>query len=91
MRHPAWAQAMCDAVGRPLEVVAHAGEATGPAQLALRALGHAVVPRIERVLRPDRRRHERYAGLHPLYRGLYPQLVSSMHELGRATAAKEES
>jgi xylulokinase len=90
-RHPAWTQAMCDAVGCPLEIVAHAGEAAGPARLALRALGHGVAPGIERVLRPDRWRHERYGRLFPIYRGLYPQLVSSMHELGRAAADEEES
>lgn len=90
-RHPVWAQAMCDAVGRPLEIVAHAGEAAAPAQLALRALGHDVAPQIERVLQPDSMRHERYARLYPIYRNLYPILVSSMHELGRLAAEEEAS
>jgi xylulokinase len=90
-RQPAWAQAMCDAVGRPVEIVAHAGEAAAAAHLALRALGRPVAPRIERVLQPDMKRHKRYAALYPIYRGLYPQLLSSMHESGRLPANKEES
>lgn len=90
-RHPAWAQGMCDAIGRPVEISAHAGEAVAPAQLALRALGCAARPQIERVLQPEPRRHERYARLHSVYRGLYPPLASSMHELGRLAAEEEES
>jgi xylulokinase len=89
-RQPAWVQAMCDAAGRPVEIVADAGEAAAAARLALRALGRPVAPQIERVLQPDMRRHERYARLYPIYRGLYPQLMSSMHAIGRLAADKEE-
>jgi len=90
-RHPTWAQAMCDAIGRPIEIVAHAGEAMAPAQLALRALGRSAAPRIERVLQPDPWRQARYAKLYSIYRGLYGPLASSMHELGRLAAEEEES
>jgi xylulokinase len=46
LRNAAWAQATADALGAPLEAVADAGEAIGPARLALRALGHPTDPRI---------------------------------------------
>lgn len=90
-RHPLWAQAMCDAIGRPIEIVTHAGEAVAPAQLALRALGRGAEPGIERVLQPDPRRQARYAKLYSIYSGLYGPLASSMHELGRLAAEEEES
>lgn len=91
IRHPAWAQAMCDALGRPVEIVAHAGEAVAPALLALRALGHGTGPQIERVLAPDAARHARYARLYPIYRELYPRLADAMHSLGDIAAEKEDS
>jgi xylulokinase len=90
-RHGAWAQAMCDAVGRPVELVAHAGEAVAPALLALRALGRDAAPQIERRLMPDAARGARYAKLLPIYRTLYPALAQSMHALGRIADEQEEA
>ncbi|MGE0118408.1 MAG: FGGY-family carbohydrate kinase [Dongiaceae bacterium] len=92
-RHPAWAQAMCDALGRPVEIVAHAGEAVPPALLALRALGRGAEPQIARTLLPDAGRHARYGRLYPIYRDLYPRLADAMHALGRFAeeTAKEDS
>src|SRR5690606_10194655 len=49
-RDPAWAQAMCDALGRPVDIVAHAGEALPAGLLALRALDHNVRPALDRHL-----------------------------------------
>lgn len=89
-RQAGWAQAMCDALGRPVEVVAHAGDAAAPAYLALRAIGGFPRPRVERVLEPQQERHEQYARLLPIHRGLYPRLRSSMHEIGRLASGKEE-
>jgi xylulokinase len=52
----AWLRATCDALGAPLEVAAHAGEAAGPAVIALRAIGAAAtLPTVADVApRPER-------------------------------------
>ncbi|MFO0992196.1 MAG: FGGY-family carbohydrate kinase [Hyphomicrobiales bacterium] len=83
LRNTVWAQATADALGCRLDVVAHAGESIGPAALAMRALGHPFDPGIARAIAPDKRRHARYRKLYRIYRGLYPALRNSMHELGR--------
>ena len=83
VRNAVLAQALCDALGRPLESLAEAGAAMAPALLAFRAIGHRVDPRIERILQPDPGRHEKYEDLYRVYRGLYPALAASMHELAR--------
>ena len=88
LRNEAWAQATADAIGTPLEAVADAGEAIGPARLALRAIGHVTEPRIARVYMPREKQRERYEKLLRIYRRLYPALRQSMHELGRM--AEEE-
>lgn len=88
LRNAAWAQATSDALGCRLEAIAHAGESIGPAALAFRALGKRFEPGIAKLIAPDMRRHERYRRLYPIYRGLYPALRKSMHELGRM--AEEE-
>ncbi|MBL8908119.1 MAG: hypothetical protein JNM20_15715 [Rhizobiales bacterium] len=82
-RNAAWAQATADALGCRIEVIAHAGESIGPAALAFRALGRKFEPGIARIITSDKRRHERYRKLYRIYRGLYPALRKSMHELGR--------
>jgi xylulokinase len=83
LRNPAWAQATADAIGSSLEVIAHAGECIGPAALAMRTLGSEFPVGIDRVIKPDPRRHERYRKIYRIYRDLYPLLRKSMHELGR--------
>lgn len=83
LRNAAWAQATADALDCKLEAIAHAGESIGPAALAFRALGQKFEPGIAKVITPDARCHERYRRLFPIYRGLYPALRKSMHELGR--------
>jgi xylulokinase len=82
-RNRAWARATADALGAPLDVTEHAGEAAAPARLALRALGHDSRPAIVETIEPDGRRHERFERLYPLYRRLHPVLAEIMHELGR--------
>lgn len=83
LRNQAWAQATADALNCKLEAMAHAGESIGPAALAFRALGQKFDPGIAKIIAPDKRRHERYRRLFPIYRGLYPALRKSMYELGR--------
>jgi xylulokinase len=90
-RNAAMVQALADALGRPLEVLAEAGEAVAPALLALRAIGRPVEPRVERTIAPDAGRHARFEELYRIYRGLYPALADSMHALGRFAGPKEVS
>jgi xylulokinase len=90
LRNQAWAQATADALDCKLEAIAHAGESIGPASLAFRALGKKFEPGIAKVIVPDKRRHERYRRLYPIYRGLYPTLRRSMHELGRMAEQETE-
>jgi len=80
-RHEAWLRATCDALGAPLAVAAHAGEAIGPAVLALRAIG--AEPKLESVreVNPDPSRHERFERLYGVYRDLHPALAAAMREL----------
>ena len=52
-RNPAWLQATADATGLELDVVAHAGEAIGPCDLALRAVGLEPVDRVAATVAPD--------------------------------------
>jgi xylulokinase len=82
-RNAAWAQDTADALGVPLDVVEHAGEAMGPAMLALAALGHEASPHVSRTIAPDPRRHARYRELLEPYRRLFPALRDTMHLLGR--------
>jgi xylulokinase len=88
LRNEAWAQATADALGTPLEAMADAGEAIGPARLALRAIGRVSEPRIAKVYSPREKQRERYQKLLRIYRRLYPALRQSMHELGQM--AEEE-
>ncbi len=77
----AWLTATCDAIGAPLEVVAHAHEAVGPAVLALRAIGADVSLPVVRELTPDPARSSRFDGLYSVYRELYPATADLMHRL----------
>ena len=52
-RNAALLHACCDALGRPLDVMPHAGAAIGPAALALRAAGAHWQPSPERTIEPD--------------------------------------
>ncbi len=78
---PTWTQAIADALGAPLEVVAHAGEAVPAALLALAAVGIDVKPAVARVVTPNPAATETYALLLPRYRELYPALATTMHAL----------
>jgi xylulokinase len=73
-RNSAWLEATCDALGAPIEVCEHAGEAVGPAVLALRSAGldpHvAIAARVE----PRADRTRRYAELDSRYRELDDRL-----------------
>ena len=78
----AWLGATCDALGAPLDVVAHAGEAVGPAMLAHRATGTDVSLAVARHVVPDPERATRFDELYVSYRELYPATVSLVHRLG---------
>ena len=82
-RNPAWLQATADATGLELDVVAHAGEAIGPCDLALRAVGLEPVDRVAATVAPDAAGAARFDRLAPLYATLHPALAAVMHELGR--------
>jgi xylulokinase len=80
-RNAALLHACCDALGRPLELMPHAGVALGPAALALRAAGVPWQPLPSRVIEPDAARTARFARLLGLYRAAYDGLAPTMHEL----------
>ena len=83
-RNPAWLQATADATGLELDVVAHAGEAIGPCDLALRSVGLPPVDRVAATVAPDAdRARPASTALAPLYATLHPALAAVMHELGR--------
>jgi xylulokinase len=82
-RDRAWPQATADALGAPLEICAWAAEAAGPALLGLRALGEEPSRPVERVVRPDPDRRERFDKLYDVYRRLHPSLAQAMTALGR--------
>jgi len=82
-RNAAWAHATADALGAPLHVVAHAGEAFGPAALALRSIGVEPSRPVERVVEPDRGRAGRFDALYRIYCDLHPLLAPAMRDLGR--------
>ncbi|HWA41877.1 MAG TPA: FGGY-family carbohydrate kinase [Hypericibacter adhaerens] len=82
-RHRGLVQAIADATGVALEILAHPGEAQAPAWLAARALGRRLEPAVDRVVTPDPARHQRYAELFDVYQALYPRLASTMHSLAQ--------
>jgi xylulokinase len=81
-RNEALLRGCCDAIGRPLELMPHAGAAIGPASMALRAAGASWQPVPERVVEPDAARGERFASLLVAYRDAYAGLAPTMHALG---------
>ena len=87
-RNGAGAQGPADALAAPLDCLAHAGEAVGPAILALRAVGYEPVRPVERTLEPDPGAAARYDELYPLYRELHPLLGRTMHELAALDGAR---
>ncbi len=80
-RDEAWLRATADAIGSPLHIVRGAGEAVGPAHLALRAVGAEPSRPVERIVEPDPARHARFRELYPLYRDVYPSLAPAMRRL----------
>lgn len=88
VRNPALLRATADALGADLDVVEHAGEAIGPCDLALRALGLPVVDRVARVVQPDPARAARFDILFSIYRQLHPALADAMAALGRLDDAE---
>ena len=69
-RHALWPQATADALGALLEIAPDAGEAAGPALLALRGIGVDPERRPAAAMEPDPRRTERYRELLPAFREL---------------------
>jgi xylulokinase len=84
-------QALCDAIGRPLEIVSHAGEAIAPAMLAARAVGRRIERSIERTVEPNGKACATYDALYAVYRDLYPALAASMHKLAALRPAGSET
>ena len=82
-RNMALLHACCDALGRPLDVMPHAGAAIGPAALALRAAGANWQPSPERAVEPDAARTARFAVLLDAYRDAYARLGSTMRRLSQ--------
>jgi xylulokinase len=80
-RNAALVHACCDALGRPLDAMAHAGAAIGPAALALRAAGAPWQPNPERTIEPDAARTARFAALLGPYRSSYEGLAAVMRTL----------
>jgi xylulokinase len=80
-RNTALLHACCDALGRPLDVMPHAGAAVGPAALGLRAAGAHWQPRPERTIQPDDGRTDRFAALLDAYRSAYAGLAPTMRKL----------
>jgi sugar (pentulose or hexulose) kinase len=78
----AWLQATCDAIGEPLEVVADAGEAVGPAVLALRALGLGPPARPGKWIDPDAERGRRLRALYARHQDLNERLRMLAAETG---------
>jgi xylulokinase len=76
-----WLGATCDALGAPLDVIAHADRAVGPAVLAFRALGVDVSLPVVRELTPDAASSARLDALYAAYRELYPAAADVMHHL----------
>ena len=73
-RNPAWLRATCDALGAQVEVIKHAGEAVGPAVLALRSVGLEPPVGIAATVKPRADRTRRYEGLYARYRELGDRL-----------------
>jgi xylulokinase len=73
-RNPAWLRATCDALRSPVDVVEHAGEAVGPAVLALRSLGLQPRVGIATTVEPRAERTRRYESLYTRYRDLGERL-----------------
>ena len=80
-RNAALLHACCDALGRPLDVMPHAGAAIGPAALGLRAAGAPWQPTPERTLEPQAGRTARFVTLLQAYRAAYAGLAPTMHGL----------
>ncbi len=72
----AWLQATADAVGAPLDQVAHAGEAVGPALLAFAAIGVTAPRAVARTVAPDPARARRFDALYDFYRPLHGHLAA---------------
>ena len=89
-RNHAWLGATADALGVPLEIAPDAAEATGPALLALRAIGIDPERPSGRRIEPDRRRTARYATLLPIFRELHPRLSEALRDLN-ATSEETET
>ncbi|MGH3011200.1 MAG: xylulokinase [Gaiellaceae bacterium] len=73
-KNPVWLQATCDALGAPVEVSKHAGEAVGPAVLALRSIGLEPAVGIAARVEPTAERTQLYDELYSRYRTLDEQL-----------------
>ncbi len=80
----AWLCATCDALGAPLDVVAHAEKAVGPAVLALEALGVDISLPAVREVAPDPAQSARFDELDASYRELYAATAPLMHRLSRS-------
>jgi xylulokinase len=83
-------QAISDAVGSPLDVVAGAGEGVGPALFGLRMLGIDPAIQVRRAVEPDLARHGTYGELYTHYQTLYLQLSEITTALARSESRRRE-
>jgi xylulokinase len=82
-RDQAWLGATSDALGAPVEVGAHAGEAFGAAVLALRSAGFDPPVEVTVRVEPDLEHTALYRVLSDRYRGVYERLRPLVQELPR--------
>jgi xylulokinase len=73
-RNSAWLRATADALGAPIEVVQHAGEAVGPAILGLRSVGLEPPVRIAAQVEPFTENTRRFEELYARSRELHYRL-----------------
>lgn len=91
-----WKQVTADVLGLPLEPVAgHPGSSLGAAFVAGRGVGLFKTwgdierfVKLEHVVEPDARAHERYGQLFAIYRGLYASLKDHFPALHRAAGSR---
>jgi xylulokinase len=91
-RSTLWKQVTADVLGLPLEPIAgHPGSSLGAAFVAGKGVGLFKAwgdierfVRVERLIEPDPRAHERYGELFAIYRGLYASLTDHFQALHHA-------
>jgi len=82
-----WLRIVCDCLGKPLKIAAHADSSYGAALLGLVGLGFfmetkdvlANVGQSHREMQPDKDNHAIYSGLFEKYRDIHARLAPVYH------------